>query len=39
VRGYKTLLHPFLSLSLAHFDLQQLGTHSLPSLLPLALVW
>jgi hypothetical protein len=34
VRGYKSPLHPFLLLSLVHFDPQQLRTH----LLPLALV-
>jgi hypothetical protein len=39
VRGYKSPLHPFLSLSLAHFELQTFRTHLLFSLLPLALSW
>jgi hypothetical protein len=39
VRGYKSPLHPFLPLTLAHFELQSFKTHLLSSLLPLALSW
>jgi hypothetical protein len=39
VRGYKSPLHSFLSPLSFHFDMQSYRTHSLPPLLPLALVW
>jgi hypothetical protein len=39
VKGYKSPLHPFPYLSLAHFDLQNSELIHSPSLVPLALVW